>query len=193
MKNDASLISQLISGDDEHAENAVQNISEHGETAIPALTALLSSPDPDHRWWAVRTIAEIPSRLTPKLLIQSLDDPVPSVRHCAALGMRLQPDLRSIVRLIKELDNQDRLFASLAADALIAIGEDAVPELINIMENGSQDARMEALRALALIGDKRAIPVLFSVLDDESALIEHWADVGLERMGVGMTFFSPDQ
>jgi HEAT repeat protein len=47
------------------------------------------------------------------------------------------------------------------------------------------------VRALARIGDQRAIPALFRALDDESALIEYWATKGLEDMGVGMIFFEP--
>jgi HEAT repeat protein len=59
------------------------------------------------------------------------------------------------------------------------------------MESGSHIARLEAARALASIGDTRAIPALFDALDD-SALLEYWANEGLERMGVGMCFFSPE-
>ena len=79
----------------------------------------------------------------------------------------------------------------LAADALVAAGPDAVPPLLNIMEYGPQKSRLEAVRALALLEDHRAIPVLFHALDDESALVTHWADQGPQRMGVGMTFFKP--
>jgi HEAT repeat protein len=50
---------------------------------------------------------------------------------------------------------------------------------------------MEIARILALIGDTRAVPTLFHALDDDSALIRHWVDEGLERMGIGMAFFKP--
>jgi hypothetical protein len=29
------------------------------------------------------------------------------------------------------------------------------------------------------------------LLDSDSAVLEHWASEGLEKMGVGMSFFSP--
>jgi len=51
---------------------------------------------------------------------------------------------------------------------------------------------VEAVRALAKIGDQRAIPALFEALDDNSALIEYWASEGLEKMGVGMVFYKPE-
>jgi HEAT repeat protein len=59
------------------------------------------------------------------------------------------------------------------------------------MENGSPQARIEAARALGFIGDARAVPQLFKALDGDSAILEYWADQGLERMGVGMVFFNP--
>ena len=45
------------------------------------------------------------------------------------------------------------------------------------------------MRALAMIGDQRAIGTLFTALDDPSAIVEYWADEGLVRMGIGMVFF----
>jgi len=60
-----------------------------------------------------------------------------------------------------------------------------------VLNSSPQAARLEAARALALIADQRAIPSLFQALDGESALLEYWANEGLERMGVGMAFFIP--
>jgi HEAT repeat protein len=60
-----------------------------------------------------------------------------------------------------------------------------------VMRGGPHIARLEAARALALIGDSRAIPVLFEALDDQSAYVGFWSDEGLDRMGVGMVFFKP--
>jgi HEAT repeat protein len=59
------------------------------------------------------------------------------------------------------------------------------------MDDSSQPARLEAARALAVIGDTRAIPVLFKVFEGDSAIMEHWAEKGLEKMGVGTVFFEP--
>jgi HEAT repeat protein len=55
----------------------------------------------------------------------------------------------------------------------------------------SPHARREAARSLAAIGDPRAVPALYEVLEDDSALLVYWAEQGLERMGVGMAFFKP--
>jgi len=67
-----------------------------------------------------------------------------------------------------------------------------VPGLLEAMQGGDQRVRVEAVRAFAKIGDPRAIPALFEALDEGSALIEYWANEGLEKMGVGMVFYKPE-
>jgi HEAT repeat protein len=187
-----SILGSLTSGDDQRAEAAIKEIAALGSDAVPLLRRLLSSSEPDSRWWAVRALAEIPSPETPSLLLEALNDPDISVSQCAALALRRQPIPQAIPDLIATLDHPDRLLAHLAADALIAQGEAAVPDLLDALENGPPPVRLEAVRALALIEDQRAIPALFKILDEDSALLEYWAETGLDRMGVGMIFFKPD-
>lgn len=187
----AILLNQLTSGDDQRAEAAALALAELGPQVLPALQDLLHSPDPDARWWANRILAELDSPQAASLLIESLQDTDIAVRQCAALALSYRPQEAAVAQLIVALDNTDHLLARLAADALVAAGAMAVPALLEVMQTGKQAARLEAVRALALISDTRAIPTLFTALDEDSALIEYWADEGLQRMGVGMTFFKP--
>jgi HEAT repeat protein len=90
------------------------------------------------------------------------------------------------------LADKDALTRRLAGDALVAIGSEAVPQLMQTMQRRDHLVRLEAVRALAKIGDQRSIQALFEALEDSSALIEYWASEGLEKMGVGMVFFKPD-
>jgi HEAT repeat protein len=94
--------------------------------------------------------------------------------------------------LIASLQDGDSLVVRIAANALVASGSMAVPALLQAARDGSQKSQMEAMRALALIGDQRSIPLLFEALDSDSMLMEYWANEGLERMGVGMIFYKPD-
>jgi HEAT repeat protein len=187
----AILLNQLTSGDDQRAEAAALALAELGPQVLPALQDLLHSPDPDARWWANRILAELDSPQAASLLIESLQDTDIAVRQCAALALSYRPQEAAVAQLIVALDDPDHLLARLAADALVAAGAMAVPALLDVMQAGNQAARLEAVRALALIADTRAIPTLFTALDEDSALIEYWADEGLQRMGVGMTFFKP--
>ena len=196
MLNTDNYLAELFCGDDERAEAVVEEIA-----ALPAgqqarlqseLEAALDSPERDRRWWATRALAALPVLEVSALMLRSLGDVDASVRQCAALGLRLHPDAEALPSLLSMLNDEDSLCAELAADALVEIGAPAVPDLLELLSSGGPKARVEAARALALIGDTRAIPALFGVLDEDSALLEYWAEQGLERMGVGMVFFSPD-
>jgi HEAT repeat protein len=186
-----SLFQELTGGDDARAEAAALALAAYDSSALPALTNLFESPDPERRWWAVRALAEVADPQAASYLRLALSDGDPSVRQCAALALRQQPDPAAIPDLADALDDPDRLFAHLAADALSACGPPALPALLEVLEGDSQPARLEAMRALAALGDEQAIPALFKALNEQSYLIEYWANAGLERLGVGMTFFKP--
>jgi HEAT repeat protein len=185
------LLLELTSGDDERAEAAAAAVGGYGADALSIVEPLLHSSQVDFRWWAVRALAELPVGESAPLLIQALKDEALAVRQCAALGLSRQPDERAVQALIEAMASDDALLARLAANALEAIGAAAVPALLDVLENGVQPVRLEAARTLAMIGDTRAIPALFNALDEDSALMEYWANEGLERMGVGMMFFKP--
>jgi HEAT repeat protein len=186
-----NLLIELTSGDDQRAEAAALRLAAQGTAALATIRALLAAPQVDARWWAARALAEVPGEETAPLLIQALDDPDPHVRQCAALGLCKRPDGRAVPALVEAMGSQDALLARLAANALACTGADAVPALLEVLEKGEQALRLEAARALAHIGDERSIPALFKALDEDSALMEYWANEGLERMGVGMVFFKP--
>ena len=185
------LLAQLISGDDAIAETAAAALAQYGAEAVQALRTLLNHPQVDHRWWAYRALAEITSTQVPSILKQALHDPDPAVRQCGLLGLRQQPDPQAIAELMDCLQDPDSLTADLAADALIAVGEQAVEPLLAVLADGQPPTRLHAARALAMIGDARAVPALFNALGEDSALLEYWASEGLDRMGIGMTFFKP--
>ena len=187
-----SLLSNLISGNDQLAESTVNDIAALGESALPALFDLLDSPDLDHRWWAMRVLCLIPHRDVLHRLHHALNTSEPAIRQCAALGLAEQSHIDSIPYLISALDDVDRLVARLAGDALITIGEPAVTALIETLEEGSQSAQIDAARALATIADRRAIPVMFKAWDGGSTLVQYWVELGFEKMGVGMQFFKPE-
>jgi HEAT repeat protein len=203
----ADFLNDLTDGDDALAEAAVQSLSglpeEEQLAAMGALRARLASPEVDRRWWAMRALAELPLSLTQSLLAQALKDPNPSVRQCAALGLRLQikrtpgwnpapESLDTLLPVLLEgLKDPDPLAARLAADTLAAIGEPVVPQLLELLDGSNRAVRLLVVRSLAEIGDQRAIPALLAALDEDSILMEYWANEGLEKMGVGMTYFFP--
>ena len=196
MDNDLhNLILELTGGDDQIAESAAGAIvklsqNKPGEV-LRTLRILLESGDADERWWGVRVLAEISDRAALPLLRLALHDQDKYVRQCAALGLRKKPHPAAATGLIEALNDENHLVVELAADALTEIGEGAVPALLEVLEDRNPKSRLEAVRALAEIGDRRSIPELFSLLDDDSQLVAYWANEGLERMGVGMVYYLP--
>ena len=186
------LISQLSCGDDEQAEQALSQLVNWGPEAVEALEQRLSHPDAEIRWWAVRALADVQAERVQGLLVGALSDPDKAVRWCAGLALRVHPSPQASLPLMEMLTDGDALTRRLAGDAVVAIGSPVVPGLLDLMQQGNQLVKLEAVRALAKIGDERAIPALFEALDNGSALIAYWASEGLDKMGVGMVYFKPE-
>lgn len=186
-----ALLRDLTSGDEPRAENAVPALIDLAEDAIPALLDLTHSTDVDARWWALRTLAQSPLART-EWLIPFLDDSAPEIRQCAALGLAQKPDESAIPQLVHALSDEDTLVGNLAVKALVNIGKPAVPLLNEKVKSGQQSARILALRALVEIRDPRAIPVMMQVMGENSALLQHWAKEGLERLGLDMVYMKPE-
>lgn len=184
-------IDDLLSSDEARAEAAVSALAGLGSAALAALHSLLASPSDETRWWAVRAAAALHDEAVPGLLCAGLEDPSLEVRQAAALGLRTHPSPVAVPILTRHLADPDPLLCRLASDALAAIGEPAVPHLREALASGAPPAGALAARALALMKTPAAIPVLFEALDHESGLAQHWAERGLDDLGVGMVFFQP--
>ena len=186
-----ALAAELTCGDERRAEASVESLSRLGRPALERILPFLEAPGVETRWWATRALAAFDFPAARSALHRGLHDQDASVRHCAALGLRLKPSADAIPDLLEALASPDRLLARLAADALAAIGPEAIPALVETCLTGKPAARIEASRALATTGDPEAIPALFAALDDPSPLVGFWAERGLERLGVGMVFVEP--
>jgi len=188
-----ALITDLTSGDESLAEAAMKELIEEGEDALAVLEDLLDSPDPDHRWWALSTAAQIES-VDVDWLVAALDDESVIVQQAAALGLAGRPCPEAATALTDALRSPDSMLVTLATNALTAIGADAVPALLAFWARPEQKntARLGAIRALAEIADVRAISVLMEASEDDSALIAHWAEKGLENLGLDMVYMNLD-
>jgi phycocyanobilin lyase beta subunit len=186
-----ALLVELTCGDDTRAEAAVLELAGRGAEILPSMKALLDSQEVDARWWVIRTLAQM-AEPPSDWLVAALTDPADEVRQCAALALYHHPEGNAIPGLIRLLADLEPVCAEVAADALIATGSEALPALLAILENGSHKARLEAVRALACIGDPRAIPALMAALEEDSLSMQFWAEEGLERLGLGMVYLKPD-
>jgi HEAT repeat protein len=185
------LLADLTSGDEMRAEHAVPGLVGLGEQAFPALRDLLNAEDADQRWWALRTLAQSPQSRA-EWLLPLLDDSAPEVRQAAALGLCSHPDETAVRPLIQALNDGDSMVSDLARNALVVIGKPAVPSLLEVPKDAPQRARINALRALAEIVDYSTIPTLMAALEEDSVMMQHWAEEGLERLGLNMVYLKPE-
>lgn len=185
----AHLLAELTSNDESRAIKAVEKLGKLHDEAISPLLNLLQNENADHRWWAVRALAAFDDEPSSAGLIISLSDADHTVRQCAAIALRIKPTAKAIEALIDAIQDQDRLLARLAGDALTAIGSEAIPSLAEILRLGNSAVRGEAARALAKMEDQATIAFLFSALDDSSSIVRFWVEEGLNTLKVGMLFF----
>ena len=198
------LLRDLTGGNETRAEQAVPALIELDQEAITALLDLTRSSNADHRWWSLRVLAQSPHARA-EWLVPFLNDPAREVRQCAALGLAIKPAESAVEPLVRALNDEDGMVSSLAVNALVKIGNPAVPALIEVVKRhpdgavvarhsegkASQAARIHALRALAEIRDHRAIPVMMKVMEEDSVLLQHWAKEGLDRLGLDMVYIKP--
>lgn len=184
------LLAELTSGDDERAENAIPAIVSLGAAAVPALLDLTHSADSDSRWWAVRALAASPHTRTSDL-IPFLSDSNSEMRAAAALALSHHPGEEALSVLTQTLRDSDPLTAGLAANALVKLGGAAVPSLVEAAGAGPMNVRILALRALSEMRDHRSIPVMMKCIQEESAVLGYWAQLGLERLGLDMVYIKP--
>jgi HEAT repeat protein len=188
-----ALCAELTCGDDARAELAAARLPHFGFEALDAVRSLLKSQNVDARWWAVRSLAGFDnSEEFTKDLLAALEDESAEVRQAAAMAFCHRSNPQALVALAQALSDPDPMTARLASNALVLLGSEAVPVLLDVLKSEKHTARLEAVRALAEIKDTRAIPGLMKALESDSALIQYWAGLGLDNMGVGMLYLKPE-
>ncbi len=185
------LLADLTSGDEARAEAAACELAQAGEPVFAALKPLLHSEDADRRWWAVRTLGQMKAPRE-DWLIGALADKSSEVRAAAALALSTHPTEDAAPALVQALQDEDSIVAILAVNAVIAIGKAAVPAVLDAYPNSNQRGRIQSMRALAEIQDHRAIPLMLKATEQDSAMLYHWAEQGLECLGLNMVYIKPE-
>lgn len=130
-------------------------------------------------------------QITTRDLIEFVNAEDEETRAAAIYALRTRSTADAVTALIAILSNPDSFLARTACDSLIYIGKTATPKLIEAFNDKNIQTRGLVARALAHIKDESSIPALFNALNDDSMMVQYWADEALERMGVGQIYFKP--
>lgn len=87
-----------------------------------------------------------------------------------------------IASLVGSLADKDGVVRQQAREALVALGENAVTPVVNLLTNSkSEQARWEAAKTLGAIEDERSIPALVKALGDNNTDVGWVAAEGLKK------------
>lgn len=116
-------------------------------------------------------------------LLAALEDSAPQVRLQAAKALGRVGDPKAIPALINALRGADEQMGSTIFSALVKLGPEAVPALLNASSSNSAWTRWHSIRALSESNDKRALPALVRALSDTDYSVAWIAAKGLQGFG----------
>jgi len=132
---------------------------------------------------AIYILGIIGSRAALPTLIEALNDPVPAVRLQAAKALGRVGDTTAVPVLLTALQTADEQLGSQIFQALVKLGQPAVPSLMTASTSHSAWMRWQCVRALGEICDDRAIPVLVHALTDSDHSVAWMGAKSLARFG----------
>ena len=116
-------------------------------TIVPILVKLLEHGRTETRLNAVKALGEVGS-----------EDAIPALAVLIESGSAKW-----------ERDREEPEVRQLSVEALGKIGGAAVPELVKIVENKGSSLRVDAIRALAVLGDEKVVEPLLDALREQSS------------------------
>jgi HEAT repeat protein len=166
------------------AADALGAIGPKAKDAVPALLGLLRDEEDFVRRMALRALGRLgpEAQATLPALKTALKDRSTSTALVAALALwRVDRGNKAALAMLSQGMNSDD--CQLAADALVKIGPEAVPVLLNAFKSKRPLARAHAADALARIGPRAraAVPALTEALKDPDTCTE--ATVALGHLG----------
>jgi HEAT repeat protein len=177
---------QLRDRSPEKREEARLAVLSLGPEAIPYLTAQLTQPPNAFQRAARGAFQYAPESLKGPLgrIYRPRDEVVNKHMALHAIGL-LGTNAAAAVPVLGEILRQDAGLVSAAANALIQLGTNSLPELIAVLDDGDYNTRAHACYALAVLGKDAApaVPRLGQIIEDERGPIANTAMTTLARIG----------
>ncbi len=130
----------------------------------------------------VEPLPEVPQSAT-EITSDTLKHSNWTVRQQALNTLLQDPPDDILDTLLEMLDDPVIDIRTLASDALVAYGDEALAGIENILKNNKLESRESAMQTLLKIQTPATLPILIGALHDESAWIRVPAAQGLGQLG----------
>jgi len=182
--------------------------SDSADSVGPLIFAI-KDEDAGVRAAAARALTRFQDRRAVEPLIQLLRDPIPATRSAAAEALGKLGDRLAVNGLVEALRDNDPLVRSVASRSLeklgwrpgtdsqrvlqvlaagnqrqiVALGADAIEPLLEMLQTGTPNKQLEAVKALGEIYEPRVVPALLQALRKSSPAVRIAALEALDRNG----------
>ena len=174
MKDLDIVILQLRDGRAKTRATAARTLSEHpSPLARKDLLRCLNDSDDEVRYWATVALSGLDDeKLTGRIAAQ-LDDPATQVRMVAAKVLATRPYRGAVQNLLRSLGDPDENVAYWAGQALGALGEYALPQLVAALGDDAWKRRAGAARVIERAGVP-VVPYLVRALARDDDNVRYW-------------------
>lgn len=179
------LVAQLRSHDVTVRSDAAHHLGKLGdERAVPALAEALADPDEYVRKSAVAALRRIGGTSTMEALRTALGDRSEQVVLQAVNGLRDMRDKGAVEPLIRVLARRERSLQLASTEALVRIGGDAVPALLEAFKDRTLRRKIgNQVWKILVEMESKAIDPLLAVMTDENQYVRLTAISVLGRIG----------
>ncbi|HEY3247873.1 MAG TPA: HEAT repeat domain-containing protein [bacterium] len=179
------LVAQLRSHDVTVRSDAAHALGKLAdERAVPALAEALTDPDEYVRKSAVAALRRIGGTSTMEALRMALGDRSEQVVLQAVNGLRDMRDKGAVEPLIRVLARRERSLQLAATEALVRIGGDAVPALLEAFKDRALRRKIgNQVWKILVDMEGKAIDPLLAVMSDENQYVRLTAISVLGRIG----------
>ncbi|PKL61945.1 MAG: PBS lyase [Methanomicrobiales archaeon HGW-Methanomicrobiales-2] len=165
--DDAGAIRYLI------ASEAWLDVADYGQAAVAPLIRILESPDKESWWNAARTLGEVGGAAVGPL-VDLLHRAGDEVRPLAAMALT-EIGLAAVDPLIGMLS--DLSLRSTAAMALVKIGEPAVEACVRALDDTDEEAQEALREILGALGEAAVPSLIQALTSGRSRTRDHVADI----------------
>ncbi len=135
-------------------EAAASGLRQIGESVLPTLVALLRNGEPDVRANAAWALGSLADRAAVPALVEALYDTDEEVVNRAATALGLIKDQAAIPWLARLLTHASAGVRRAAAEALLWLGGEAIPAMLDAIREGDGEARELVIATLRAAPDK---------------------------------------